>query len=95
MMNSFFFLQAEKGEKNQVFFNVLEEWAAKNSSQVYVVSQPLGDDRYDYDYQNCAVVMSPGRKICLVNFSDDEDEFEDFIEDFIEDVGSISDKYAG
>lgn len=92
-MSSFFFLQAEKGDRNQGFFNVLEEWAANNSSQVYVVSQPLGDDRYDYDYQNCAVVMSPGRKICLVNFSDDENEFEDFIEDFIEDVGSISDKY--
>lgn len=93
MTSSFFFLQAEKDEKNQDFFNAVEEWASKTSSQVYVVSQPLGDDRYDYDYQNCAVVMSPGRKICLINFSDKEDEFDDFIQDFIEDVGSISDKY--
>lgn len=93
MTSSFFFLQAEKDERNQSFYDNLENWASKKSAQVYVVNQPLGDDRYDYDYDNCAVIMSPGRKICLINFSEDNGEFKDFVEDFLEDVGSISDKY--
>ena len=93
MTSSFFFLQAEKDDKNEDFLNAIEEWAATNSSQVYVVSQPLGDDRYDYDYKNFAVIMSPGRKLCLINFAIDASDFEDFSQDFIEDIGSISDKY--
>ncbi|VDC28619.1 DEAD/DEAH box helicase [Pseudogemmobacter humi] len=93
MTSSFFFLQAEKDERNRAFYDNLESWSSKKSTQVYVVNQPLGDDRYDYNYENCAVVMSPGRKICLINFSEEGDEFADFVEDFIEDVGSISDKY--
>ncbi|WP_417743708.1 DEAD/DEAH box helicase [Salipiger sp.] len=93
MTSSFFFLQAEKDEKNQSFLDALEDWSAENTSQVYVVDQPLGDDRYDYDYENCAVIMSPGRKICLINFGEDDETFSDFVEDLIEDVGSISDKY--
>lgn len=93
MTSSFFFLQAEKDEKNQVFYDDLEDWSSKKSTQVYVVNQPLGDDRYEYNYESCAVVLSPGRKICLIKFSED-DEFTDFVEDFIEDVGSISDKYG-
>ncbi|MFV0513968.1 MAG: DEAD/DEAH box helicase [Jhaorihella sp.] len=93
MTSSFFFLQAEKNESNQTFYDELETWASSQKAQVYAVSQPLGDDRYDYDYENCAVIMSPGRKICLVSFSEDKEEFDNFVEDFLEDVGSISDKY--
>ncbi|ANB35848.1 superfamily I DNA and RNA helicase [Rhodovulum sulfidophilum] len=93
MTSSFFFLQAEKDERNQALYDELENWSSKKSAQIYIVNQPLGDDRYDYDNEDCAVVMSPGRKICLINFSEDEDGFSEFIEDFLEDVGSISDKY--
>lgn len=93
MTSSFFFLQAEKTAHNKQLLDSLEAWSAKTHTQVYIVSQPLGDDRYNYEYPGCAVILSPGRKICLVNFSADGDTFEEFSEDFIEDVGSISDKF--
>ncbi|SUZ34127.1 hypothetical protein ROE7235_03909 [Roseibaca ekhonensis] len=93
MTSSFFFNQANKSEENKQLLEQLEEWAAENNTQVYVVDGPLGDDKYEYSHVGHIVALSPGRKIALINFGASEEEFEEFIEDFIEDVGSISDKY--
>lgn len=93
MTSSFFYLQAEKDELNGRLLGELESWSSQTTSQVYVVDRPLGDDRYEYSHTGHAIVLSPGRKICLLNFSPDKDSFEEFVEDFVEDLGSISDKF--
>lgn len=93
MPSSFFFNQAEKSEENKGLLEDLEKWSSEENTQVYVVDRPLGDDKYEYSHVGHIVVLSPGRKIALINFGGDEDEFEEFVEDFVEDIGSISDKY--
>ncbi|WP_419307663.1 DEAD/DEAH box helicase [Chromohalobacter israelensis] len=93
MSNSFFFNQSEKDEKNENLINSLEKWATDNNTQVYVVDKPLGNDRYEYNHTGHIVILSPGKKIVLVNFNGNEEQFEEFTEDFIEDIGSLSDKY--
>ncbi|MTI43440.1 superfamily I DNA and RNA helicase [Roseibium hamelinense] len=93
MTSSFFFLQTEKNEENQQLLDVLEEWASSEKKQIYVVDRPLGDEKYEYGHEGHVIILAPGRKICLVNFGEADDDFEEFVEDFIEDLGSISDKY--
>lgn len=93
MSSSFFFRQAEKDQLNERLLSELEAWSSRATTQVYVVDRPLGDDRYDYSHEGGLVILSPGRKICLVNFGETGESFEEFVDDFIEDVGSVSDKY--
>ncbi|MDH1814061.1 DEAD/DEAH box helicase [Comamonas aquatica] len=93
MTSSFFFLQAEKTHRNQVFINHLETMVAERKEQAYVISKPLGDARYSYLHNDGIVVLSPKRKIAFIDFSEDNASFDDFVEDFLEDLASISDKY--
>lgn len=93
MTSSFFFLQAEKTHRNQVFIDHLEAMAAERKEQAYVISKPLGDARYSYSHNHGIVVLSPKRKIAFIDFSEDKLSFENFVEDFLEDLASISDKY--
>lgn len=93
MSNSFFFLQAEKNHLNQSFLDEIENFAASNREQTYVIAKPLGDSRYSYEHSNALVVLSPKRKLTFIDFSGDNDSFEEFVDDFVEDLASISDKY--
>ena len=93
MTSSFFFLQAEKTHRNQVFIDQLAAAATERKEQAYVISKPLGDARYTYSHEDGIVVLSPKRKIAFIDFSEDKDSFDNFVEDFLEDLASISDKY--
>lgn len=93
MTSSFFFLQAEKTHRNQVFIDQLASIATKRKEQAYVISKPLGDARYTYSHEDAIVVLSPKRKIAFIDFSEDKNSFDNFVEDFLEDLASISDKY--
>jgi len=93
MASSFFFLQAEKNDVNKNLVEQMENWSAREKTQVYIIDKPLGDSKYSYDHDDYIVVLIPKRKLIFIDFSEDEDSFESFVEDFIEDLGSISDKY--
>lgn len=93
MANSFFYLQAEKCDKNSELINTIEAYSNKHQQQFYVIDKPLGDNKYDYDFKSGLVVLSPDHKILFINLSENEDDFEEYIDEFIEDLGSISDKY--
>ncbi|WFF79306.1 DEAD/DEAH box helicase [Delftia tsuruhatensis] len=93
MSNSFFFCQAEKNHSNQDFIEKIERYAVENKEQIYLISKPLGDSRYSYEYESALVVLSPKRKITFIDFGEGGPDFTDFIEDFIEDLSSVSDKY--
>ena len=93
MTSSFFFLQAEKTHRNQVFIDQLAAAATERKEQAYVISKPLGDARYTYSHVDAIVVLSPKRKIAFIDFSEDKESFDNFVEDFLEDLASISDKY--
>ncbi|EKS7812716.1 DEAD/DEAH box helicase [Edwardsiella piscicida] len=92
-MSSFFFLQAQKNDKNAQFLNLLEAHATENKIQTYVIDRPLGDNKYSYSYKDAVVLLCPKHKIIFINFSKETDEFKNYVEDFLEDLGSLSDKF--
>lgn len=63
--------------------------------QIYIISRPLADDKYSYQYDKAVVILSPDHKLMFIDFNEevDSDKFYDYYEDFLEDLGSISDKY--
>jgi len=65
------------------------------NEQIYLVSSPLGEKKYQYDYEDKAVVfLSPKHKIIFFNLDQNsEEDFEEYVDEFIEDLGSLSDKY--
>lgn len=93
MSSSFFFLQAEKSHTNQELIDSIELAAANAKEQTYIISRPLGDNRYNYGYEGAFVVLSPRRKITFIDFAGDANSFDEYVTDFLEDLASISDKY--
>ncbi|UVR00658.1 hypothetical protein NXU98_22575 [Parabacteroides distasonis] len=62
--------------------------------QVYVLSGPLIDSKYQYNDDSLIIVLSSKRKIAFVTTRKVDDDFMDLCEDIIEDIGSVSDKYG-
>ncbi len=93
MTTSFFFLQANKNHKNSEFIDQIEEYCNRTKQQGYLISRPLGDNKYNYEYEESLVLLIPKHQIGFINYSNSDDNFENFVDDFIEDLGSISDKY--
>jgi superfamily I DNA and RNA helicase len=73
--------------------NYIEEHAARNRKQTYVLHRPLSKDDSTFDYENAIVVLTSGSKPCFVNLGDDENAFEDYIDDFIDDISFLSEKF--
>lgn len=93
MASSFFFLQADKNQKNHDFIDQLERLSDERKLQIYIIDKPLGDSKYSYSHKSSIVVLIPKHKIMFVDFSTNEEGFKSYCDDFIEDLGSISDKY--
>ena len=95
MPNSLFYNHIEKSELNKNVIQNIEEYAEQNpTEQLYLITAPLGENKYSYSYsENTIVILSPKHKIIFIDLKNDEDEFDEYYEDFMEDVNSISDKY--
>ncbi|WP_069384046.1 DEAD/DEAH box helicase [Halomonas caseinilytica] len=93
MSSSWFYLQANKNERNSSFLDALQNYAEEKLEQTYVIDSPLGDSKYTYDYDGALVVLVPKRKILFVDFQEGGEAFQEFVDDFLEDIGSISDKF--
>ena len=93
MPTSFFFLQIDKNDNNANFLDKLERYSFDNKKQVYIINKPLGDTKYNYEYQDAFLLLAPNYKLIFVNLGKNNCDFDSFVEDFIEDLGSISDKY--
>ncbi|MDF9799769.1 superfamily I DNA and RNA helicase [Catalinimonas alkaloidigena] len=92
-MSSYFFLEAEKNAKNAVLIDKLKNFSESNQTLIYVLDKPLTDQKYSYKYSDALILLSSRRKIAIINYGSEEDQYEDFVEDVIEDIGSIADKY--
>lgn len=93
MTSSYFYPQTAKNNANHRLLDDVERWSTSLRQQVYVISKPLGDDKYSYSYDDALVILSPKRRLVFVDYGKNDEEFRTFVEDFIEDLGSISDKY--
>jgi len=92
-MNSYFYLQANKNPLNADFIDMLQEYAERKKSLIYVLNRPLTDQKYTYKYAQALIILSPKCKIAIVDCGNRQNDFENYVEDVIEDIGSISDKY--
>lgn len=72
----------------------LQTLADSIKRQIYVLSGPLIDEKYQYNDETLMIVLSSKKKIAFVTTKKVDDNFEDLFEDFIEDIGSVSDKYG-
>ncbi|WKL50888.1 AAA family ATPase [Pseudomonas kielensis] len=93
MASSFFYMSIEENDKNHDFVEAVRTYADKNLEQAYIVSKPLGDNKYSYDYDDGFVLLVPKHKILFVRLGGTAADFEEFQEDFLEDLSAIADKY--
>ena len=94
--HSLFYNHIELNNYNREIINQFKNFSKNNpNEQIYLVTSPLGEKKYQYDYEDKSVVfLSPKHKIIFFNLDQNsEDEFEEYVEEFIEDLGSLSDKY--
>lgn len=94
MDKGLFYINFNPSEEKQALINEIEKYSAENSSLVYIVNRPLGDQIYEYNYEKAIVVLIPKYKILFINFETYNEEFSNYIEDFIEDIGYISQRYG-
>lgn len=80
--------------KNKAFLEDMQSLAETIKQQVYILSSPLIDDKYQYNDKSLMIELSSKKKIAFVTTHKINDEFEDLCEDIIEDIGSVSDKYG-
>ncbi|PGR66389.1 AAA family ATPase [Bacillus cereus] len=95
MKNSFFYSQIEKNQLNTDLLNALQEYSNENSLQMYAIIEPLGEEKYNYEYTSVVNVLIPGYKLLMINLGGYQNkDFEYFYEDFVEDLSHISDKFT-
>lgn len=93
-MDSLFYCDIEKNYKTEKLIEDFRQYSKSNFKQVFIIKKALGDsDKYEYSYDDAAIVLIPKHKIILVNYGQECDEFEDFYSDFTEDLGHLSDRY--
>lgn len=94
MNSNYFYSNIVQSTKNKSFLEEMHAIAESIKQQVYVLSGPLTDSKYQYDDDSLMIVLSSKRKIAFVTTRKMNSDFEDLCEDIIEDIGSVSDKYG-
>ena len=95
MENSLFYSNVDINENNSTFIEKISEYSKNNPlEQIYILSKPLSENKYKYEYEeNALVILSPKHKIIFLDLANKQEEFEEYYNDFIEDLNSISDKF--
>lgn len=93
MNTNYFYTDIVENQNNSAFLNSIMSIAEQKKQQVYVLSRPLADRKYDYDGSKVMILLSSKRKIAFVTTSQIDDDFDELCDDIIDDIGSISDKY--
>ena len=94
MNSNYFYSNIMQTSKNRTFLEAMQSLAESIKQQIYVLSGPLIDGKYQYNDESLMIVLSSKRKIAFVTTKKISEDFEDLCEDIIEDIGSVSDKYA-
>lgn len=95
MEKTYFYSKIERNEKNEALMDALKTFANENSIQTYAIWEPLGEEKYNYEYEEVINVLIPGYKLLVINTGKYNcDNFHYFCEDFIEDLSHISDKFT-
>ncbi len=58
MSNSLFFNQVQETDNNRKIIRALEEYSLDNpTEQLYLITAPLSEQKYQYEYENNALVI--------------------------------------
>lgn len=92
--DSLFYCDVENGSKISSLIEDFKYYSEKESKQVYIIKKALGtENKYEYTYNESAIILIPKYKIVVLNYGNDDDGFEEFYLDLVEDIGYISDKF--
>lgn len=94
MNSNYFYSNTVLSSRNKRFLEEVQTIAESIKQQVYVLSGPLIDSKYQYNDDSLIIVLSSKRKIVFVTTRKVDDDFMDLCKDIIEDIGSVSDKYG-
>lgn len=94
MNSNYFYSNTVLSSRNKRFLEEVQTIAESIKQQVYVLSGPLIDSKYQYNDDSLIIVLSSKRKIAFVTTRKVDDDFMDLCKDIIEDIGSVSDKYG-
>lgn len=94
MNSNCYYSNVMQSSGNKAFLEDTQTLADSIKQQVYVLSGPLIDGKYQYNDEFLMIVLSSKKKITFVTTQKVDDNFEDLYEDIIEDIGSVSDKYG-
>lgn len=94
MNSNYFYCNVAVTSKNKEFLEEMQRLSESIKQQIYVLSSPLIDGKYQYDDKSLMIVLSSKHKIAFVTTKGIDDDFEELCEDIIDDIGSISDKYG-
>jgi len=77
MENSLFYNNIEENEINRDIIVQVKEYIENNpTEQIYLITAPLGENKYSYDYEkNSIIILSPKHKIIFLDLENNEDEF--------------------
>lgn len=92
-MSSYFYSSIRPTEGNESLIDCFKEYAENNKVQIFLLSAPLVDRKYVYNYEDGFFLSIAKCKLCFFRYGGNEDDFKNYSEDFIEDLGSISDKF--
>ena len=94
MNSNYYYSNVMQSSRNKAFLEDMQTLADSIKQQIYVLSGPLIDGKYQYNDESLMIVLSSKKKIAFVTTKKVDDNFEDLCEDIIEDIGSVSDKYG-
>ncbi len=93
-MAEYFYSKLDSSCSNSFFLKSVRDFANTKKKQIYVLSAPLTDNRYSYQFEHGYIILIPGKKIVFVNAGGNEEDFLNFIEDVKEDISHVADKYS-
>ena len=72
----YFFSDIVESSQNRTFLQKIKSFSEQAQQQVYVLKGPLTDAKYTYDIDDVCIILTRGKKITFVAFSDiDNDQF--------------------
>jgi len=92
-MAEYYFCKLEQMQEDTPFLNGVKTFANTQKKQVYVISAPLTDKKYRYNFHGAYILLVPKKKITFIYREGSKQEFENYVEDVLDDIASISDKY--
>ena len=94
MNSGYLYSNLKLSSQNMAFVKELQSIAEEDKQQIYLLSGPLIDNKYQYNDNSLMIVLSTKHKIAFVTTRELDDDFSELCDDIIEDIGSVSDKYG-